>query len=109
MCSSDLREICKLWTQPPTDISESNPVKSEVPVLFLSGEFDPATPAVWAKGTENNFTNSWHKVWKGFGHGIIAASECADKVAAKFLSNLWSDPATLKCATMSKELEFEVD
>ena len=42
-------EICDIWGVKPLPITENQPVKSDIPTLLISGEYDDGTPVKWAK------------------------------------------------------------
>jgi len=58
---------------------------SEVPILLLSGGFDPVTPSEWAdefaEGKEN--VTHWHL--PNVGHGVAASSFCVHESLLEFL------------------------
>jgi len=80
----ELEKVCALWpvTEVPADFK--TPVSSDVPVLLLSGEADPVTPASNGGQAARTLTHSLHLVAPGQGHGIIARG-CLPRVAADFI------------------------
>ena len=75
-------EACRDWprSQLPEDFGE--PVQSDVPVLILSGEFDPVTPPRWGQIVADNFPNSLHVVAPD-AHGV--RGPCIDAISLQFL------------------------
>ncbi len=69
---------------------ENAPVTSDVPVLLLSGEYDPITPPVWAAQAAAALSNAYHYTFPGVGHGVYAAGTCPRAMMAAFLA----DPRT---------------
>jgi pimeloyl-ACP methyl ester carboxylesterase len=61
-------EICNIWGVKPLDARENEPVTSSVPTLLISGEYDTATPAKWARQMTENLANSYHLVFRGWQH-----------------------------------------
>ncbi|NJL54321.1 hypothetical protein HC928_03415, partial [bacterium] len=53
-------------------------VRSDVPTLVLSGEFDPVTPPVWGNLIASELPNSFAYTFPT-GHGVIA-SECPQQL-----------------------------
>lgn len=103
------KAVCEIWDVGPNDSVEANPVSSDVPALLYVGELDPATPRSWARSAAQFLPNSRIRVWDGIAHGVLAASECADSVAAIFLSNPSEDPFSLDCLEKENPVSFEMD
>ncbi|NNF00658.1 MAG: alpha/beta fold hydrolase, partial [Pyrinomonadaceae bacterium] len=61
-------EICKAVNVPDLGKSFREPVKSTVPVLFISGTLDGRTPVSNAEFAQNGFKNSTHLIIDGAGH-----------------------------------------
>ena len=59
--------------------------------------------------TAQYFPNAWIREWDGIAHGVLAASACADLVAAVFLSNPSQDPFYLTCLERENPVSFELD
>ncbi|MGI2258679.1 alpha/beta hydrolase [Shewanella sp. GXUN23E] len=78
---SSLREVCSVWQVPPVDPSFHQPVNSDVPVLLLSGEMDPATPPSWAELAMVDLRNATHLISPYAGHGV-ASQTCANGLIA---------------------------
>ena len=68
---------------------ERIPVKSEVPTLFLSGEYDPTTRPHYTELLLPNFSNSTHLKFPNAGHGLFF-DDCAQVSMQAFLDNLTS-------------------
>jgi len=82
-------EICQIWSVQKVAEIENQPVKSEIPVLFISGEYDNETPSKWAKSMTANFTNSYHLIFKGWKHTPTTnwGNQCAMELANEFFNN----------------------
>jgi pimeloyl-ACP methyl ester carboxylesterase len=91
---SFLLELCKEWKAEPADPIENEPVVSDVPVLLVSGEFDPITPTRWARGAAENLSNSFFYVFPGFGHGVTRTSACALDIMLQFFDDPTTEPDT---------------
>lgn len=76
-------EACAVW--PTGEVPESlfEPVKSDVPVLLLSGAEDPVTPERWATETAKTLTNVTSVTVPATAH-IAARGGCADQLIADF-------------------------
>jgi pimeloyl-ACP methyl ester carboxylesterase len=62
-------EICSAWGVPELPPSERTLVRSNVPVLFISGTLDGHTPPSNAEEAQRGFPNSDHVLIEGAGHG----------------------------------------
>jgi pimeloyl-ACP methyl ester carboxylesterase len=78
------QQQCQLWPHRPVAEDFHEPVKSEVPVLLLSGEYDPVTPPTYAEQVLQHYSNGRHLVGPGQGHGI-SSSGCTPQLIAEFL------------------------
>jgi len=79
------RQQCQWWPHTSVSADFHEPVKSEVPVLLLSGEFDPVTPPAYAEQVVRYFPNGRHLVGPGQGHGISNRG-CVPKLLAEFVN-----------------------
>ena len=61
-------EVCEAWGSPDLGKSFRSPVKSSVPVLFISGTLDAKTPVGNAEEIRRGFRNSTHLVIDGAVH-----------------------------------------
>lgn len=53
---------CKLWPRGVADPARVTPLRSSIPTLLLSGEFDPVTPPKYAAEVANTLSNALHVV-----------------------------------------------
>jgi pimeloyl-ACP methyl ester carboxylesterase len=88
--------ICKIWGVKKVSEIENIAVKSDIPVLFISGEYDNETPVKWAKSMTVNFTNSHHLIFKGWKHTPTTnwSNQCAMISANEFFNNPIEKPNT---------------
>ena len=78
---------CRGWPRAPLPANYHQPVRSELPVLLLSGELDPVTPPRWAEMAAAAFPNHLHVVVPGGAHGFegMPGVECVDSLTVRFL------------------------
>lgn len=81
----DTLRACALWPRGTLPEGYREPVKSDVPVLLLSGELDPVTPPQWAEDAKKTLSNSLHVVLPGVGHGTSSIG-CARALMADFVT-----------------------
>jgi pimeloyl-ACP methyl ester carboxylesterase len=80
----ELEKICALWPVTGVPAEFKAPVSSDVPVLLLSGEADPVTPAANGDQAAKTLSNSLHLVAPGQGHGVIMRG-CVPRIATDFI------------------------
>ena len=87
-------DICKIWGVKKVAEIENHAVKSNIPVLFISGEYDNETPAKWVNSMMLNFTNSYHLIFKGWKHTPTTNwdNQCAMQAANDFFNNPEEEP-----------------
>ncbi len=100
-----LETLCKDWPRGPIDPDLHAPLKSDVPVLLLSGGNDPVTPAASGERTRVGLTNSVHLVLPDLGHGQIGAP-CMDRVMADFLASGAVKGLDTSCTKRAKPMPF---
>lgn len=61
-------DVCEAWKAPDLGDEFRSPVKSDVPVLFISGTLDARTPVRNAEEYRKGFTNSTHMIIEGAVH-----------------------------------------
>lgn len=69
----------------PLPKSYFEPIRSDKPTLFLSGEADPVTPSSWADKAREGFPNSLALTVPFTGHNTIT-TQCVQGIVNKFLS-----------------------
>ena len=66
---TNYRQVCEGWPRASVSAEWMDPVTSEIPVLLLSGEFDPVTTSGMGEAVSRGFPNGLHVVVRGAGHG----------------------------------------
>ncbi|MEO0895216.1 MAG: alpha/beta fold hydrolase [Bacteroidota bacterium] len=61
-------EICNIWGVRPLDSKANQAIKSDIPTLIISGEYDSETPVGWGKIMHKNLSNSYHVIFQGLHH-----------------------------------------
>lgn len=77
------REMCTTWPRPNVPASFTDPVRSDRPVLLISGDHDPASPPRYAAEAAKYLTNSRHIVVHNAAHG--AGGPCVTGLMRQFV------------------------
>jgi pimeloyl-ACP methyl ester carboxylesterase len=102
-----LRSLCSAWPRGPVDPDFHSQLRTDVPVLLLSGSEDPVTPPADADEARRGFSHSLHIVMKGFGHGQLAAP-CIDRVMANFMRRGAVAGLDVSCVQNDRPMPFFV-
>jgi pimeloyl-ACP methyl ester carboxylesterase len=89
----------------PTDIGRR--VHSDVPVLFLQGNEDPADPPASVADARRELPNSRTIVFKASGHGQIGYP-CAQHLVTEFIASASAAGLDATCAKSAAELHFDI-
>lgn len=103
-----LRASCSVWPQGVLDENFKAPVNTDVPVLLLSGEYDPITPPEYADRAMVEFSRARHFVVPGQGHNVSTAG-CAPTLVAKFINELLPEQLDGSCLQRLKPAPFFID
>jgi pimeloyl-ACP methyl ester carboxylesterase len=93
----EIARACALWPRGEVPPGFRDPVKSDVPVLLMSGALDPVTPPSWADDAKKGLSRGVHVVFGGTAHNA-ATTACARRVAAAFVERGSGDGLDAACA-----------
>src|SRR5215213_856674 len=81
------REACALWPRAEIERDYPKPVRSDVPVFILTGEWDPVTPPANGERVAKTLTNSLHVVVPHGAHGLdgLEGMDCVDNLIVEFI------------------------
>ncbi len=82
--ADDFAAQCALWPKGAMPADFHRPLRSSVPALLMSGEFDPVTPPRYGAQVARTLPNGRHLVVRGQGHNVIGAG-CMPKLFAQFI------------------------
>lgn len=77
-------KACAVWPRGDIPADFHTPVRSDAPVLLISGEADPVTPPANGAMTAQNLPNSLHLVVPGMGH-INIFRGCIPRLVTEFI------------------------
>ena len=101
-------EACSDWTVPPLTPNATAAVRSNVPVLLVSGELDPNTPGVHAEAALRTLPTGRHVVLKGVAHGWSNVGQCGAAFVADFVARRSVRDLDVACGTVSSAPRFVV-
>lgn len=81
------REACALWPRASVEADYTAPIRSDVPVLILTGEWDPVTPPMHGDRVAKTLTNSLHIVVPHGAHALggLENIDCILRISAEFM------------------------
>ena len=81
------REACALWPRAEIERDYAQPVKSDLPVLILTGQWDPVTPPSNGDRIAKTLSNSLHVVVPSGAHGLggLEGMDCIDNLIVEFV------------------------
>ncbi len=103
-----LRAVCNVWPSGVLDADLREPLRSDQPVLLLSGDADPITPPDYAEQVLVGLTNARHLIGPGQGHGL-AGIGCVPRLMREFLDTLESSSLDATCLEREHASPFFLD
>lgn len=76
---------CQIWPRGEVPDGFHDPIQSDVPVLLLSGEYDPVTPPEYADQAMTRLGNATHLVAPGQGHSVTGRG-CMGRLVSEFIA-----------------------
>lgn len=99
---------CEVWPVPRAPAAFKQPVDSDLPVLLLSGEFDPVTPPRYAERAQATLGKARHLVAPGQGH-IVMTRGCMPRLINEFVRTLDVDALDAGCLERLVPMPFYLD
>lgn len=87
---------CAIWPKGMRPADFRAPLRTNVPALLLSGEFDPVTPPRYGDAVAKTLPNGLHLVLRGQGHNVIGAG-CMPRLMAQFIDTADAKKLDGKC------------
>jgi pimeloyl-ACP methyl ester carboxylesterase len=101
-----LPDICSVWKVEPAKPIENKPVKSDIPTLVLSAEYDAYTLPFWGASTAKNLKNNFHFETPWVGHGPAFNTPCLGKMITEFFDNPNTAPKSECLSEVKKQFKF---
>lgn len=96
-------DACEVWQVERLPETVDEPVTSDLPVLLLSGEYDPITPPSFADVAAASLTNETNLVQPTGSHGVAFGDPCMDGILVQFLDNPGSELDTACLAAIERQ------
>ncbi len=103
----ELVKTCAQWPAAKVSPDFKEPVRSDRPVLLLSGEDDPVTPPSNAEHAAATLSHSLHLVAPGQGHGTIIRG-CTARIAYDFVDRGTVERLSTSCIREIRPMPFFV-
>ncbi len=87
---------CAVWPKGAMPADFHAPLRTRVPALLMSGEFDPVTPPRYGEEVVKTLANGRHLVVRGQGHNVIGTG-CMPKLLAQFIDSANAKSLDAKC------------
>ena len=88
--------MCEVWPKGDKPADFNTPLKGDLPVLVLTGEFDPVTPPKYGEEIAKGLPNARWLDLKGQGHNVIGVG-CMPKLFAQFIEKADAKALDAKC------------
>ncbi|AND70761.1 hypothetical protein ATSB10_33070 [Dyella thiooxydans] len=94
-----LTTVCSVWPHGTRPKDFHDPLKSDKPVLLMSGQYDPVTPPRYGDEVLKGLSDGRHLIAPGQGHNVINAG-CMPKLVKRFVEDL--QPKTLDASCLKR-------
>ncbi len=94
-------QVCQGWHVKAVPAAQRQPVKSAIPTLILSGQYDPITPPANSLQAAQTLSHSYRFVFPGTGHGVYQTDSCPNHIVVAFLDNPTQRPDDSCIAAMT--------
>ena len=101
-------ELCDAWQPQSASPQAFTAVRSKVPVLILSGEYDPVCPPLFGALTSKSLPNATFITVPAASHAAIHADDCLRQIAYNFLSKPNEKP-DVSCVSLRSPIVFITD
>lgn len=85
-------DLCDAWGARAHQPADSLPVTAEIPVLIISGQYDPTTPVSTGEMLAADLPQSYFYVIPGMGHGATVGNDCSFTILMSFLADPTQTP-----------------
>jgi len=94
-----IKAQCGVWPHGAMPADFHAPLRSDKPILILSGSRDPVTPPTYGEEIMQGLSNARHLVLKGQGHAVLGRG-CMPKLVERFIDH--PDPKNLDASCVDR-------
>jgi len=103
---TNLLDACGLWQERFADASTYAPVRSDIPTLILTSEFDDRTPPAYGRLLAATLQRSFVYEFPGLVHAVEVTSPCYESILLGFLHDPRRQPDA-SCIAATTPMAFE--
>lgn len=103
-----LPDICRVWKVSAAKPIENKPVKSSIPTMVVTAEYDAYTPPAWGQTVAKNLKNSFLFEIPGVGHGPAFSTACLSRMIAQFFDSPNLKPNSECLNQVKRQFKFVV-
>lgn len=102
------RAACALWPRGKIPADYPKPTVSDVPVLILTGQWDPVTPPIYGDTAAKHLPHSLHVIVPHGGHGFggLNGIDCVDNLITSFVEKGSTMGLDTSCVSSIKRQGF---
>lgn len=90
-------DACLAWDVPAAEAVMGEPVTGDVPVLILTGQFDPHSPTPVAEEAASKLARAYVVEIPGQGHNVLGTGDCAVSIRNAWVAHPESPPDATGC------------
>jgi len=79
-------EVCDAWGAGAAAARENEPVRSAIPTLIMTGQYDPIVPPAFGEAIAESLEDATFLLFPGLSHGA-SGTECATNIMLAFLDD----------------------
>lgn len=103
-----IKAQCEVWPRGARPADFHEPLRSDLPALLLSGQYDPVTPPRYGEQVAKGLRRARHLVAPGQGHNVIGRG-CMPRLFARFIDTLEIDKLDAGCIAEMGATPFFLD
>jgi pimeloyl-ACP methyl ester carboxylesterase len=104
------RAACELWPRGKIPVGYAAPTVSDVPVLILTGQWDPVTPPIYGDTAAKHLPQSVHVIVPHGGHGFggLNGIDCIDNLMSSFIEKGTTSGLDTSCVSSISRGGFQL-
>ena len=104
------REACALWPRAEIERDYSQPIRSDAPVLIITGNWDPVTPPSNGDRVAKTLPNSLHLIVPSGAHGLggLEGIDCVTRLMREFVESGTNKSLDTSCVKNIRRRGFQL-